>query len=242
MNSEAKPDQSPAGQALFQVIFRGKLMSGFSSEAVCANLAAQFRIELSRAQSLIAQPKWVVKAGVSKEHAQKIQEVMRAAGLMVAVMSDDVAPAASVNAAPGAVTQASPPTSPAVISPAVPAPRPVAPASAPPAAAPAVFSSAPLSAELAQTPLATRAATAEFAPDLSAFSLADVGAVMDKSGPKKADRSYDLSQFSLAAVGAQIVEKPIVQAKAIDTSAMALVPAELGKAERLAPLWRDLES
>lgn len=212
---------------LFQIIFRGKLLSGFTLEQARANLAQLFRTDESRIGTLLAQPKWVIKAGVSKEMAQKIQEAMRNAGLMVAVMVDEVTAAAPVAAS-------------AVAAPVI------APVAVPPAqtATVKVASVTPINAVIdtpsADAPLAIKPKVAAFEPDLSSFSLAAVGAVIDSSGPKKAERSFAVEQFSLANTGAPLVEKKPVAAKPIDTSGLSLVAAEIPKEPKLTALHREL--
>ena len=215
---------------LFQIIFRGKLLSGFTLEQARANLAQLFRVDETRIGTLLAQPKWVIKAGVSKEMAQKIQEAMRNAGLMVAVMVDEAASAALVPVA----------TAPAVAAPVV------APVAAQPAQAATVKMApvAPINAVIdtpsADAPLAVKPKVAAFEPDLSSFSLAAVGAIIDSSGPKKAERSFALEQFSLASPGVQLIEKKPVAAKPINTSGLSLVAAEIPKEPKLTALHREL--
>ena len=219
---------------LFQIIFRGKLLSGFTLEQARANLAQLFRTDESRIGTLLAQPKWVIKAGVSKEMAQKIQEAMRNAGLMVAVMVDEAASAAASTSAvaPAAATAVS----------AVAAP--VAPVQPAQAATVKMAPVAPINAVIdtpsADAPLAIKPKVAAFEPDLSSFSLAAVGAVIDASGPKKAERSFAVEQFSLANTGAPLVEKKPVVAKPIDTSGLSLVAAEIPKEPKLTALHREL--
>ena len=256
---------------LFQIIFRGKLLSGFTLEQARANLAQLFRTDESRIGTLLAQPKWVIKAGVSKEMAQKIQEAMRNAGLMVAVMVDEAASAALAAPAPStSAALAAPATSAALAAPstsaalaaqptsisaappvAATAPSGVAaPAIAPVAAQPAqaatikIASVTPINAVIdtpsADAPLAIKPKVAAFEPDLSSFSLAAVGAVIDASGPKKAQRSFAVEQFSLANTGAPLVEKKPVVAKPIDTSGLSLVAAEIPKEPKLTALHREL--
>jgi hypothetical protein len=225
---------------LFQIIFRGKLLSGFTMEQARANLAQLFRTDETRIDTMLAQPKWVIKAGVAKETAQKIQEAMRNAGLMVAIMADESASAlANAAAAPtNAATSAVAPT---------PATTPTPAIAAPPAQAATVKISpvTPVDAVIdtpsADAPLAVKPKVAAFEPDLSSFSLADVGAVMDASGPKKAERSFALEQFSLANVGAQLIEKKPVIAKAIDTDGLSLVAADIPKEPKLTALHREFE-
>ena len=88
-------------------------------------------------------------------------------------------------------------------------------------------------------PLAVKPKVAAFEPDLSTFSLAEVGAIIDPSGPKKAERSFDLEQFSLANPGVQLIDKKPVAAKPIDTSGLSLVAADIPKDPKLTALHRE---
>jgi len=217
---------------LFQIIFRGKLLSGFTLEQARANLAQLFRTDEARIGTMLAQPKWVIKAGVSKETAQKIQEAMRNAGLMVAVMADESTSAVANSSAVPPIVSAAPSTAPAV------AAQPVQ------AVAEKIASPTPVNAVIdtrsADAPLAIRPKVAAFEPDLSSFSLAEVGAIIDPSGPKKAARSFALEQFSLANPGVQLVDKKPVVAKPIDTSGLSLVAAEIPKGIKPTALQREL--
>ena len=222
---------------LFQIIFRGKLLSGFTLEQARANLAQLFRTDEARIGALLAQPKWVIKAGVSKETAQKIQEAMRNAGLMVAVMVDD---APLIATAPAVAAPVATPVAPAQPVQAAP----VAPVQPAQAATVKMAPVAPISAVIdtpsADAPLAVKPKVAAFEPDLSTFSLAALGAIMDSSGPKKAERSFALEQFSLANPGAQLIEKKLVAAKPINTSGLSLVAADIPKVPKLTALHREL--
>jgi hypothetical protein len=220
-------------EPLYQIVFRGKLLTGFSPEQVQSNLAKLFRTDEARIAAMLAQPKWVVKAGVDKVQAQKIQDALRTAGMMVAIMTD--APAAPPTEAPAPVVPRPVPVvvaAPIVVA----APNVGVPNVAPPSAAivaPAsatALPSAPETETAADAPLAVKPKIAAFNPDLSAYSLAEVGAIMDSSGPKKLEQNFALAQFSLAEVGAQIIEKKPFVAKQIDTSAMSLAKVEDVKA------------
>lgn len=215
---------------LFQIIFRGKLLSGFTLEQARANLAQFFRTDEARIGSMLAQPKWVIKAGVSKEIAQKIQESMRNAGLMVAIMADEPAGTVAPSTVPIAAT-----TNPAAV-------RVVAAQAlqaTPDKLAPIAPVNAVIDTPSADAPLAIKPKVAAFEPDLSNLSLAEVGAIIDPSGPKKVERSFALEQFSLANPGVQLIEKKPVVAKPIDTSGLSLVAADVPKDPKLTPLQRE---
>ena len=87
--------------------------------------------------------------------------------------------------------------------------------------------------------MAVKPKVAAFEPDLSNFSLAELGAIIDPSGPKKAERSFALEQFSLANAGTQLIEKRPVAAKAIDTSGLSLVASDIPKEPKLTALQRE---
>jgi hypothetical protein len=216
---------------LYQVIFRGKLLTGFSLEQVRGNLAALFKTDEARIGAQLAMPKWVIKAGIGKEQAQQIQERLRGAGLMVAILNDDVPSGSDTTSLRVANTAE---TSPQVT---VNAPASSAPTvDAPPGQADA--DSTP-SEQPDDAPLAVKPAVAPYNPDLSAFSLAEAGAIMDSTGPKKVQRNFDLAQFSLAEVGVQIIDKPVVAPKVIDLSHMALAPADIPVEPHVSPLWKE---
>ena len=222
-------------EQLFQIIFRGKLLSGFTLEQARANLAQLFRTDEARIGAMLAQPKWVIKSAVGKETAQKIQEAMRNAGLMVAVMADESAAAVpNVAAVPSAAAIPSAAAAPSAV-PAV--------AAQPQAANVKITPITPVNAAIdipsADAPLAVKPKVAAFEPDLSNFSLAELGAIIDPSGPKKAERSFALEQFSLANAGAQLIEKRPVAAKAIDTSGLSLVASDIPKEPKLTALQRE---
>lgn len=199
----------------FQIVFRGKLLAGFELEQVRSNLAKLFRVDEGRIGAMLAQPKWVVKAGLDKAQAQRFQDALREAGMMVAVMNDLPAPASV-----GAATPPSSANSTSTITPVAPvftqAPPPIASAA----------SSDEITAATADTPLAIKPQVKAYEPDLSAFSLAPVGALIDQSTAKPQPREYDISNLTVAAPGAQLVEKKPVKTLEIDTSSMRVEAVE----------------
>jgi hypothetical protein len=208
--------------ALFQIVFRGKLLSGISSEQARSNLAQLFRTDEQRIGVMLAQPKWIIKSGISKETAQKFQEALRNAGLMVAVMAEETN-------TPSDMTPEAKPEKQTL------------------ATLGQTSGQALSKAVIAQTPqtdtlLPQMPKPQPFAADLSAFSLADVGAIMDASAPKKAERDFAVVQFSLAAPGAQLIEKNTVAPVKIDTSALTLVAAEIPAQTILTALQREMEN
>ena len=218
----------------FQIVFRGKLLAGFEPAQVRSNLAKLFRVDEARIGAMLAQPKWVVKAGLDKAQAQRFQEALRDAGMMVAVMND----------LPAAATESGSSEKPAPSAPSA-APEPVRTAQAvsqPPAGAPAGApeTASGISASTADTPLAVKPAVKAFEPDLSAFSLAPVGAVLDQNNNKPQGRDYDFSQLSVAAPGTQLVEKVVVKAVEIDTSAMRIEAVDAAAEKPLSALQKEM--
>jgi hypothetical protein len=211
----------------FQVVFRGKLLSGFTPEQVRTNLAALFKTDETRIGTMLAQPKWIIKTGISKEQATKIQEALRTAGVMVAVMAVDPAnEAANLAAAP--VASASPSTN----------------SEAAASAAPAQFAAKPISAETvsstgsaltastADAPLAAKAKVAAYNPDLSAFSLAEVGAVMVTASKQSAATIASTIDLKLADVGAPVSETPKAAKREFSTAGLSLEPTAVVEKER----------
>lgn len=196
----------------FQIVFRGKLLAGFELEQVRSNLAKLFRVDEARIGAMLAQPKWVVKAGLDKAQAQRFQDALREAGMMVAVMND-VPGVAAPATAPASVPTASPPLAPVATQLASPAPQ--------------ATTSSSITATTAETPLAVKPPVKAYEPDLSAFSLAPVGALIDQTTAKPQAREYDLSSLTVAAPGAQLVEKKVVKALEIDTSSMRVEAVEI---------------
>jgi hypothetical protein len=123
--------------------------------------------------------------------------------------------------------------------------------SAPPApnAAPAQFTAKPIAAETvtaldsalsgsalsastADAPLAAKPKIAAFNPDLSAFSLADVGAVMVTEGKKPAASIASTLDLRLADVGAAVSEAPKASKPEFSTSGLSLEPAAIVEKQR----------
>jgi hypothetical protein len=194
-------------EATFQVVFRGKLLSGFNAEQVASNLATLFKTDTARAAGMLAQPKWVVKVGLSKDAAQRYQEALRAAGMMVAVIQDEPAAAAP------APTQATSPAPPAVVT-----------------IASAVLGTPPAAATSEATtdaPLEAKARPPVFNPDLSAYSLAEPGVVLiDVAKAKVAPVQIDTNALSLAELGVVLAQAPKVKPLQMDLSALSVAPIE----------------
>ncbi len=181
----------------FQIIFRGKILSGFDRTAVRDNLAKLFRTDATRIDHMLDTPKTVIKTGLGREAAARYQEVLRGAGIMVAVMgetADVVAPSPPVS-----VTSAPTPAA---------APGPVATTD--------TLTLAPVGAQIIEPP-----ARVERQIDTSALSLAAPGATIgDLAKPEP--RHFDLSGISLATDTGPIDKTPKAGPAKIDTSALSL--------------------
>lgn len=84
----------------YDVIFRGRLASGFTEDVVCNNLTRLFRIDPQRAAALLRGKRVVLKKNLNKEQAEKYRSVLRKAGAVVAVVQQrDPNPSRSAPAA-----------------------------------------------------------------------------------------------------------------------------------------------
>jgi hypothetical protein len=220
-------------EELFQVVFRGKILTGFTPEQVRAQLALLFRTDENRIAAQLALPKWVIKSALSKASALQIQEKLRGLGMMVAVIADD---AAAAKTPEPALTQAPQPEPTRASDSGQTAPVGQVPNTQEPGRR------TPGIGVLDDQPLDTAAKVAAFQADLSAYSLADLGAIMDQSSTKTAAKRYDLDQFSLAEVGAVIGEKLAIKPLEIDISAMSLAPAEILIEEPRSSFMREMDS
>jgi hypothetical protein len=216
-------------EEVFQIVFRGKILTGFTPEQVQSNLAALFKTDEARIAAQLALPKWVIKAGLSRATAQQVQEKMRALGIMVALVADDNAQAQT--SAQTAPIQRVASIGPNAVRPEVQTAQTIQ--TQPPTNQTA--------GEAIDQPLARRPEVAAFAADLSAYALADLGAIMDQTTTKSTPKDYDLDQFSLAEVGAVIVQARAVKRIEIDTSAMSLAPVEAPKEELRSSLMREMD-
>lgn len=214
----------------WQVVFRGKLLTGFAPEQVAQNLAALFKSDVARTSALLAQPKVVLKSGLTREMAERYQAALRQAGLMVALISE--APVAA-----GVSAQVAAPAPPATPAPApAAASAPVAPVSAPPRPAPAPVAATPVS-PAAPTAAPTLAAPGALlsdakpakpvAIDTSRLKLDAPGVVIDTSPKPKLARNFDLSGLSVDQSGAPIAVKPKAEPPKLDLSGLSVAPIEV---------------
>lgn len=214
-------------EATWQVVFRGKLLTGFAPEQVAQNLAALFKTDVTRTAALLAQPKVVLKAGVSREVGERYQAALRQAGLVVALISEapiaagvaaaEPVTAPTVTATPGAASQ------PPMALRSVPASSPAPPAAivpAPSAAAPPT-----LAAPGALLSDARPARPVEI--DTSRLKLDAPGVIIDTRPKPKLARDFDLSGLSVDQSGAPIAVKPKAEPPKVDLSGLSVAPIEV---------------
>ncbi len=209
----------------FQVIFRGKLLSGFSLETAANNIAALFKTDAARATTMLQQSKWVIKTGLSKESAQKYQDALRGAGMMVAIMQDDPTDSAAVSV-PGVTTQQA--VSQSNVG-----------ATDTPAAIPNDETPTPATSGPRDEPLEYKAKVPAFNPDLSAYSLAEPGVILVDQLANKA-KSVDINTqgLTLAEPGVVLAEVKPVARKSIDTSTLSVEELKVEE-QPLSPLWLE---
>ncbi len=223
------------GEATYQIVFRGKILSGFDRATVRDNLARLFRTDASRIDGILDAPKTVLKSGLNKEAATRYQEVLRGAGIMVAVMGD--APEATAPSAHAGTT-----ATPAAIAS---TPTPVA-APSPPVAAPAVSGAATAAQTVDALSLAP--VGAPILPpkervvreiDTSAITLAAPGSLLGDQN-KPVARQFDLSGISLATDTGPIDPTPRAKPAVIDTSALTLDERPAEPEPELSPLQKQM--
>jgi hypothetical protein len=206
----------------FQIVFRGKILGGFQREQVRSNLAQLFKTTPERIDALLDAPKTVLKAGLSRDAAARYQDMLRQAGIMVAVVSD--APIAAA-ATPAAASSATAPTAP---SPAVvPATR----VEQPLPSTPSTQTVAALTLAPAGTTLLPPQTRVQADIDTSRLSLAQPGVTLGERRPAAAP-AVDISGISLANDDGPIDPKPKAPPADIDTSALSLAerPPEIEEA------------
>lgn len=197
----------------YQIVFRGKILSGYTREQVRSNLAQLFRTDPARIDALLDAPKTVLKSGISKDAATRYQEALRQAGIMVAMMAE--APAAADSASAGSTVPAPAPQAPTMT--ASTPPPPVAAASQPPVAAATGLTLAAVG-ERILPPQAKAAAQI----DTSGLSLAPAVGPLVEARPVAAPQ-FDLSGISIATDTGPIDRTPKAPPRQFDTSALTLV-------------------
>jgi len=191
--------------ASFELVFRGKLLKDFDRATVTRNLMHLFKLDELRVAAMLDQPKLVLKRGLAREAAQRYQEMLRQAGLMVTMVPMEIG-SAGFGAAAGAAT----PATRAV----TPQPAAIGSQLAPGSSAQSAARALPT----ASAPAAVGLANAD--PSL----LAPVGATLLPERPKVPVRHFDLSKFQLAELGATLVQPRCVARAEIDISQLSLEP------------------
>jgi|GEM_PF-1862479 len=242
----------------FQLVFRGKLMSGFELAQVQQSVAALFKTDVARVADRLALPKWVIRAGMAQDQANKMRDALRQAGLVTAVVADDaiVAPAAAIVSAPAPAAPSAQANMPTAQVAAAPVRTITPPVSAPPTedfeaagaksivqlgATTQVFATpvGGLSADVPTGPLASGAKPAAPELDLSRFSLAPEGAVMD-SRTKVQAVAINTGSLSLSATGVALAEPKPAIIKSFDTSALSIDSAPIPE-KKPNLLWAEME-
>lgn len=197
-------------EARFNVVFAGEMVAGADPARVRANLAAAFKMDVSKVEALFSGKRVVVKKDADQATAMKFRAVMKQAGALC-----DLERVGEAAAAPA-------PT------PEVPAP---APAPAEPAASPAPVAASPApvkggSLETVGTirlggtgfsgPFEVAPAGADMAdkedgpapivPDVSHFSVAPPGSDMGQKKDDKPPVTPDISHLSIAPPGSKLSE------------------------------------
>ncbi len=195
-----------------QIVFRGKILSGYTREEVRARLAALFRTDERRIDALLDAPKTVLKTGLSKDAAARYQEALRQAGIMVAVIAEGASPLATP----------APPTAP--------------PSEEPhPAALAAVRDGLTLAPPGERLLPAIKPALLEI--DTSALSLAEPGALLAQH-QEPAPLALSLDHLSLATDDGPVDARPRPQPREIDTSALSLAERPLEPEKALTELQK----
>lgn len=200
-------------EARFNVVFAGEMVAGADPAKVRENLAAAFKMDVSKVEALFSGKRVVVKKDADQATAMKFRAVMKQAGAVCDLERiGDEAPT------PVAETPA-------------PAPAQAAPAPVAPAARPASFAEAPApvkggSLETVGTirmggtgfsgPFEVAPAGADMAdkhegpppivPDVSHFSVAPPGADMGQKKEDKPPVTPDISHLSIAPPGSKLSE------------------------------------
>ncbi len=238
----------------FQLVFRGKLMTGFELAQVQQSVAALFKTDVSRVAERLALPKWVIRTGMAQEQASKMRDALRLAGLVTAVVADDASAAPTQSSAAISAPVVSAPTVQAApvsirVNPTQPISAPItqdfeaagAKSIVQLSATTQVFATpvGGLTADKSSEPLEDKPKPAAPVIDLSRFSLAEEGAVMDTRA-KTAAVLINTGSLSLAAEGVALSEPKPVLVKTFDTSALSLDSAPIPE-KKPNLLWAEME-
>lgn len=192
----------------YEIVFRGKILKDFDRATVRRNLAQLFRTDEARIDAMLDAPKVVLKRGLAKDAGQRMQDVLRQAGIMVALLPEGQASAAGN----GNVSTATPPA--AAATPAAPVPPPAAEAAPAPQSAPdsGGITLAPVGAlvlEHVPKPVVRTYGT-------GGLSLAAPGATLVEA-PHRPRRTFDTSLLELAPVEVQPESAPSALDRALSS-------------------------
>lgn len=206
-------------EARFNVVFAGEMVAGADPAKVRENLAAAFKMDVSKVEALFSGKRVVVKKDADQATAMKFRAVMKQAGALC-----DLERIGEEAAVPAAVADAPAPA---------PAPAPAQAAPAEPVArasfAPAAESPAPVKGGSLETvgtirmggtgfsgPFEVAPTGAELAdkhegpppivPDVSHFSVAPPGSDMGQKKDEKPPVVPDISHLSIAPPGSKLSE------------------------------------
>lgn len=177
----------------YEIVFRGKILKDFDRATVRRNLAQLFRTDEARIEAMLDAPKVVLKRGLAKEAGQRMQEVLRQAGIMVALL-----PEGGVVAGTGAA----PPVTVAPPAPAPPTAPPVPVTTAPVAPVATAGDSGLTLAEVGALVLENVHKPRSRSYDLSGLKLAATGEPL-VTVPKAGPRQFDTSLLELAPIEEQ---------------------------------------
>lgn len=200
-------------EARFNVVFAGEMVAGADPAKVRENLAAAFRMDVSKVEALFSGKRVVVKKDADQATAMKFRAVMKQAGALCDLERiGDEAPASASETPAAAPAQAVP-------APAAPAARPV-PSAEPPAPVKGgsletvgtirmggtgfsgPFEVAPAGADMADK----HEGPPPIVPDVSHFSVAPPGADMGQKKDDKPPVTPDTSHLSIAPPGSKLSE------------------------------------
>ena len=201
----------------YTVIFSGQLVEGADAEAVKANFARLFKVELARVEPMFSGKPAIIKKGVDEATANKYQQALRQAGaLCELVPSQPAAAQAPVPPAAPAATGAQPtPASSETVSPStLPAPA------TPTEAAPDVST---LNATIAEPGVVLIEPEQVETPQIetSHLSMDEVGVTLVEAEAVP-DLQVDISTLTMAEPGVVLKEPEEVEVPNIDTSGMSL--------------------
>ncbi len=199
-------------EARFNVVFAGEVVGGADPARVRENLAAAFKMDISKVESLFSGKRVVVKKDADQATAMKFRAVMKQAGAVCDLerIGEEAPAAAAETAAPApAPAQAAPAPVPAA-RPAVEAPAAVKGGSLETVGTIRMggtgfsgpFEVAPTGAELADK----HEGPPPIVPDVSHFSVAPPGSDMGQKKEEKPPVTPDISHLSIAPPGSKLSE------------------------------------